>query len=74
MMQYLAKFNHLSQYSMELVDTDLKKKNCFMRGLNDRLQWKMATCLDLIFSTAVSIALSMVAKNSGAGKDKKVWM
>jgi hypothetical protein len=49
-MQYLAKFNHLSQYAIEQVDTDLKKKNCFMRGLNDWLQWKMATCLDLTFS------------------------
>jgi hypothetical protein len=37
-MQYLAKFNPLSQYTIEQVDTDLKKKNCFMRGLNDRLQ------------------------------------
>jgi hypothetical protein len=34
-MQYLAKFNHFSQYAIEQVDTDLKKKNCFMRGLND---------------------------------------
>jgi hypothetical protein len=42
-MQYLAKFNHLSQYAIEQVDTDLKWKNCFMRGLNDRLHhvWKM---------------------------------
>jgi hypothetical protein len=43
-MQYLTKFNHLSQYAIEQVDTDLKKKNCFMRGLNDRLQqrWPLA--------------------------------
>jgi hypothetical protein len=37
-MQYLNKFNHLSQYAIDQVNTDLKKKNCFMRGLNDRLQ------------------------------------
>jgi hypothetical protein len=36
--QYLIKFNHLSQYAIDQVNTDLKKKNCFMRGLNDRLQ------------------------------------
>jgi hypothetical protein len=47
MMQYLNKFNHLSQYAIDQVDTDLKKKNCFMRGLNDRLQRKMAMCLGL---------------------------
>jgi hypothetical protein len=44
--QYLNKFNHLSQYAIDQVNTDLKKKNCFMRGLNDRLQRKMATCID----------------------------
>jgi hypothetical protein len=36
-MQYLNKFNHLSQYAIDQVNTDLKKKNCFTRGLNDRL-------------------------------------
>jgi hypothetical protein len=36
-MQYLNKFNHLSQYAIDQVDTDFKKKNCFMRELNDRL-------------------------------------
>jgi hypothetical protein len=33
--QYLNKFNHLSQYAIDQVNTDIKKKNCFMRGLND---------------------------------------
>jgi hypothetical protein len=37
-MQYLNKVNHLTQYAIDQVNTDLKKKNCFMRGLNDRLQ------------------------------------
>jgi hypothetical protein len=63
-MQYLAKFNHLSQYVIEQVDTDLKNKNCFMRGLNDRLQQKMATCLDLTYNRVVSVALLVTAKNS----------
>jgi hypothetical protein len=69
-MQYLAKFNPLSQYTIEQVDTDLKKKNCFMRGLNDRLQWKMVTCLDLTYSRAMSTTLSIEAKNSGQGKQR----
>jgi hypothetical protein len=30
-MQYLNKFNHLSQYVIDQVNTNLKKKNCFMR-------------------------------------------
>jgi hypothetical protein len=53
-MQHLNKFNHLSQYAIEHVNTDLKKKNCFMRALNDRLQQKKATCLDLTYNTVVS--------------------
>jgi hypothetical protein len=69
-MQYLNKFNHLSQYAIDQVNTELKKKNCFMRGLNDRLQWKMATCLDLTYSRAVSTALAVEANNTGHGKSK----
>jgi hypothetical protein len=68
--QYLKKFNHLSQYAIDQVNTDLKKKNCFMRGLNDWLQRKMATCLDLTYSRAFSTALAVEAKNTGQGKSK----
>jgi hypothetical protein len=39
-----------------------------MRGLNDRLQRKMATCLDLTYSRAVSTTLAVEAKNIGHGK------
>jgi hypothetical protein len=69
-MQYLNKFNHLSQYAIDQVNTDLKKKNCFMRGLNNQLQRKMATCLDLTYSRSVSTALAVEAKNTGQGKSK----
>jgi hypothetical protein len=69
-MQYLNKFNHLSQYANDQVNTDLKKRNCFMRGLNDWLQRKMATCLDLSYSRAVSTALAVEAKHTGLGKSK----
>jgi hypothetical protein len=69
-MQYLNKFNHLSQYAIDQVNTDLKKKNCFMRGLSDRLQRKMATCLDLTYSRAVNTALAVEAKTVGHGKSK----
>jgi hypothetical protein len=69
-MQYLNKFNHLSQYAIDQVNTDLKKKNCFMRGLNGRLQQKMATCLDLTYSRAASTTLAVEAKNAGHGKSK----
>jgi hypothetical protein len=68
--QYLNKFNHLSQYAIDQVNTDLKKKNCFMRGLNDRLQRKMATCIDLNYGRVVSTALAVEAKYASAGKSK----
>jgi hypothetical protein len=41
-----------------------------MRGLNDRQQRKMATCLDLSYSRAVSTALAVEAKYAGPGKSK----
>jgi hypothetical protein len=41
-----------------------------MRGLNDQLQRKMATCLDLTYDRAVSTALPVEAKNTGPGKSK----
>jgi hypothetical protein len=68
-MQYLNKFKYLSQYAIDQVNTDLKK-NCCMRGLNYRLQRKMATCLDLTYSRAVSTTLAVEAKNTGQGKSK----
>jgi hypothetical protein len=69
-MQYLNKFNHLSQYAIDQVNIYLKKKNCFMRGLNDRLQRKMATCLFLTYSRAISTTLAVEAKTVGHGKSK----
>jgi hypothetical protein len=71
-MQYLNKFNHLSQYAIDQVNNDLKNNNCFMRGLNDRLQRKMATCLDLSYTRAVSTALAIEAKNTCPGKSKGI--
>jgi hypothetical protein len=68
--QYLNKFNHLSQYAIDQVNTDLKKKNCFMQGLNDRMQRKMATCIDLTYGRAVSTALAVESKYASFGKIK----
>ena len=41
-MDYVNKFNHLSQYASIHVDTD-DKKDCFFRGLSFILQEKMYT-------------------------------
>jgi hypothetical protein len=70
--QYLNKFNHLSQYAIDQGNTDLKKRNCFMRGLNDRMQRKMATCINLTYGRVVSTALAVEAKYAGFGKSKGI--
>jgi hypothetical protein len=41
-----------------------------MRGLNDRLQRKMAACIDLTYGKAVSTTLSVEANYAGSGKNK----
>jgi hypothetical protein len=41
-----------------------------MRGLNDRLPQKMATCLDLTYSRAISTTLAAEAKYVGPRKSK----
>jgi hypothetical protein len=41
-----------------------------MRGFNDWLQRKMATCLDLSYSRVVSTALAVEAKYAGPRKSK----
>jgi len=45
-LQYAETFNQLSQYGGFYVDTDEKKQDCFRRGLNTKLQDKLAltTC------------------------------
>jgi hypothetical protein len=35
---YSKQFNHLTQYVPDQVDTDDKKKDCFMIGLSTKLQ------------------------------------
>nr|ACS91357.1 polyprotein [Coix lacryma-jobi] len=62
-MQYVSKFNHLSQYAPDHVNTDAKKKQCFMRGLSTKLQTMMTTCANSTFNDIVSIAITLEEKN-----------
>jgi hypothetical protein len=39
---YSKQFNHLAQYAPDQVDTDKKKKDCFMIGLSTKLQERMS--------------------------------
>jgi hypothetical protein len=39
--EYIAKFTQLSRYAPHDVDTDEKKHECFLNGLNDRLAYAL---------------------------------
>lgn len=57
-------FDHLAQYASYHVDSKEKKSDCFLRGLNLRMQDKLSTSLDSMpdYSCAVSLALTTEAK------------
>jgi hypothetical protein len=39
--EYVTKFTELSRYSLHEVDTDEKKQECFLNGLNDGLAYAL---------------------------------
>jgi hypothetical protein len=39
--EYVTKFTQLSGYAPHEVDTDKKKYECFLNGLNDRLAYAL---------------------------------
>jgi hypothetical protein len=41
MNEYVTKFTQLSHYAPHEVDTDKKKNECFLNGLNDRLTYAL---------------------------------
>jgi len=61
-MQYVGKFNFLSQYAPEHVNTDAKKKKWFMWGLNTKLQTMKTTCTNVTYHVAVNIAIALEQK------------
>jgi hypothetical protein len=38
---YVTKFNHLSRYTPHKVNTDEKKQECFLNGLNDGVAYAL---------------------------------
>jgi hypothetical protein len=51
---FFKQFNHLAQYAPDQVETDEKKKDCFMLGLSTKLQERMALNTGGTFSEFVS--------------------
>ena len=58
-MDYVNKFNHLSQYAGIHVDTNKKKKDRFFRGLSYILQEKLYTMNYQTFRALMNAAIAM---------------
>jgi hypothetical protein len=56
-MEYFERFTRLSQYVLDFVNTNEKKKFYFLRGLNKKLQGLMATSLAERYNEVVSQAV-----------------
>ena len=57
-MQYVGQFNHLSQYAPDHTNTDQKKRDCFVRGLNFKIQRSLSNNLYCSYHEAVNIAIA----------------
>jgi hypothetical protein len=69
--QYIGKFNHLSQYAAEYMNTDAKKKSCFMRGLNTKIQAALVTCYNVTYHEVVNVAIASEEKSRIHKESKK---
>ena len=59
MMDYVNKFNHLSQYAGTHVDTDEKKRDRFYRSLSCSLQKELYTGNYQTFRAMMNAAIAM---------------
>ena len=59
MMDYVNKFNHLSQYAGTHVDTDEKKRDRFYCGLSCSLQKELYTWNYQTFGVMMNAAIAM---------------
>ena len=58
-MDYVNKFNHLSQYVGIHVDTDEKKKDCFFHGLSSIFLEKLYTVNYQTFGALMNATIAM---------------
>jgi hypothetical protein len=70
-LQYVGKFNHLSQYATEYVNIDARKKSCIMRGLNIKIQMMMTTCYNATYHEVVNVAIALEEKSRIHKESKK---
>src|SRR6266508_5316653 len=70
MMEDMQAFNHLAQYAPTHVDTDEKKKDYFLEGLNSKLKLHLGNCF-ASFHELVDDALTMEDRLRVAGEEEK---
>ena len=70
-MQYVGQFNHLSQYAAEYVNTDEKKRDCFLRGLHPKIRRSMSNNLTGSYHEAVDRAVAFEESNRQYQEEKK---
>lgn len=57
MPEYVRKFNYLAQYGTYHTDTDEKKRDCFLVGLNSKLREMLALYTSCTYNELVSAAI-----------------
>jgi hypothetical protein len=67
--EYVIKFTQLSRYALHEVDTDEKKQECFLNGLNDGLAYALEARDFESFQGMVNKAL--VLENRGGVMERK---
>src|SRR6266511_1807452 len=69
-MEYIQAFNHLAQYASTHVDSDEKKKYCFLEGLNSKLKLHLGNHF-ANFHELVDDALTMEDRLRVAGEEER---
>jgi hypothetical protein len=57
--EYVTHFTQLSRHTLNDVDTDEKKQECFLNGLDDRLAYALEACDFKNFQTMIDKALML---------------
>src|SRR6266540_4235861 len=69
-MEYMQAFNQLAQYASTHVDSDEKKKDCFLEGLNSKLKLHLGNHF-ASFHELVDDALTMEDRLRVAGEEER---
>ena len=70
--EYVSRFTQLARYAPYEVDTDEKKQDCFMKGLNDGLAYALEARDFDNFQTMVDKALVLESRRFAMEKKRKL--